>query len=194
MRPWYEAKKARNEDDARKVVVAVMRKLAVALHHIGVKGEDFQPRRLFAHRATRCSREIEDVTKDQSRVQVVEQAWRTRLEEVVSMKPMGESAIRARDFAGFVPASRGADCRPLHPRLASLCFLGKKDNIDPRLFRRLGLGRSDLDRQRPRMGRRWPKPGVADRRAGSREIHIDTFQFVTIIKSWRNFPGGVAVI
>jgi transposase len=48
VRPWYEAKKARNEDAARKVVVAVMRKLAMALYHIGVKGEDFQPRRLFA--------------------------------------------------------------------------------------------------------------------------------------------------
>ena len=48
VRPWYEAKKARNEDDARKAVVAVMRKLAMALYHIGVKGEEFQPRRLFA--------------------------------------------------------------------------------------------------------------------------------------------------
>ena len=46
--PWYEARKARKGDDARKVVVAVMRKLAVALYHIGVKGEDFEPRRLFA--------------------------------------------------------------------------------------------------------------------------------------------------
>jgi hypothetical protein len=32
-----------------------------------------------------------------------------------------EAAIRAGDFAGLVPASRGAPCRPLHPRLASLC-------------------------------------------------------------------------
>ena len=24
-------------------------------------------------------------------------------------------------FAGIVPSSRGAHCRPLHPRLASLC-------------------------------------------------------------------------
>jgi len=32
-----------------------------------------------------------------------------------------EAAIRAGDFAGLVPASRGAHCRPLHPRLASLC-------------------------------------------------------------------------
>jgi transposase len=47
VRPWYEAKKARDEDDARRVVVAVMRKLAMALYHVGVKGEEFQPRRLF---------------------------------------------------------------------------------------------------------------------------------------------------
>jgi hypothetical protein len=32
-----------------------------------------------------------------------------------------EATIRAGDFAGLVPASRGAHCRPLHPRLASLC-------------------------------------------------------------------------
>ena len=48
VRPWYEAKKARNKDIAGKAVVAVMRKLALALYHIGVKGEELQPRRLFA--------------------------------------------------------------------------------------------------------------------------------------------------
>jgi transposase len=47
VRPWYEAKKTRDEEDARRVVVAVMRKLALALYHVGVKGEEFQPRRLF---------------------------------------------------------------------------------------------------------------------------------------------------
>jgi transposase len=47
VRPWYEAKKARDEVDARRVVVAVMRKLALALYHVGVRGEEFQPRRLF---------------------------------------------------------------------------------------------------------------------------------------------------
>ena len=44
MRPWYEAKKARCEDDARRAVVAVMRKLAVALYHIGVDNQEFKPR------------------------------------------------------------------------------------------------------------------------------------------------------
>ena len=29
------------------------------------------------------------------------------------------------DFAGIVPSSRGAHCRPLHPRLASLCSVKK---------------------------------------------------------------------
>jgi transposase len=47
VRPWYEAKKARNEDDARIAVVAVMRKLALALYHVGIDNEEFQPRRLF---------------------------------------------------------------------------------------------------------------------------------------------------
>jgi hypothetical protein len=35
------------------------------------------------------------------------------------MKVTRESTIRVGDFAGFVPARRGAHCRPLHPRLAS---------------------------------------------------------------------------
>jgi hypothetical protein len=30
------------------------------------------------------------------------------------------------DFAGLVPASRGAHCRPLHPRLASSAVLSKE--------------------------------------------------------------------
>jgi transposase len=47
VRPWYEAKKARDEGDARRLVVAVMRKLALALYHVGVRKEGFDPRRLF---------------------------------------------------------------------------------------------------------------------------------------------------
>src|SRR5262245_1146434 len=46
VRPWYEAKKARDEDDARRVIVAVMRELVVAPHHVGVHDEEFRPRRL----------------------------------------------------------------------------------------------------------------------------------------------------
>jgi hypothetical protein len=55
VRPWYEAKKARDEDDARRVVVAVMRKLAMALYHVGARGEEFEPRRLFGRIGRRCT-------------------------------------------------------------------------------------------------------------------------------------------
>jgi len=75
VRPWYEAKKSRNEDDARRVVVAVMRKLAMALYHVGVKGEEFQPRRLFARIGRRSVVEKSKTrTSDQSRVQEAKQA------------------------------------------------------------------------------------------------------------------------
>jgi transposase len=47
VRPWYEAKKARDPADGRRVVVAVMRKLALALYHVGVREEPLDPRRLF---------------------------------------------------------------------------------------------------------------------------------------------------
>jgi transposase len=48
VRPWYEAKKARNPAEAKRALVAVMRKLALALYQVGVHGEAFEPRRLFA--------------------------------------------------------------------------------------------------------------------------------------------------
>jgi len=47
VRAWYEAKKSSDEGDAIRLVVAVMRKLAVALYHVGVRNEAFEPRRLF---------------------------------------------------------------------------------------------------------------------------------------------------
>ncbi len=56
VRPWYEAKKARDEGDARRVLVAVMRKLAMALYCVGVKKEEFDPRRLFGRIGRRSGR------------------------------------------------------------------------------------------------------------------------------------------
>jgi hypothetical protein len=106
----------------------------------------------------------------------------------------GERAIRATDFAGVVPASRGAHCRPLHPRLASLCFLERKAITDPRAYPQPAAGPSNRIRQRAPMAHRRPPTGVAHRGVGSPENHIDTFLFDTIINSWRDFRGGVAVI
>ena len=47
VRPWYQAKKAHDPDGAQRALVAVMRKLAVALYSVGVPDEEFQPQRLF---------------------------------------------------------------------------------------------------------------------------------------------------
>jgi transposase len=62
VRPWYQAKKASDGGDACRVLVAVMRKLALALYHVGVRNEEFQPPRLFGravnHRGQRARRAI----------------------------------------------------------------------------------------------------------------------------------------
>lgn len=44
---WYQAKKARDAQQAKRALVAVMRKLALALYHIGVTESAFEARRLF---------------------------------------------------------------------------------------------------------------------------------------------------
>jgi transposase len=48
VRRWYEAKKARDGDEAMRALVAVMRKLALALYHVGARQARFDSRRLFA--------------------------------------------------------------------------------------------------------------------------------------------------
>jgi hypothetical protein len=67
VRPWYEAKKARHEGEARRVLVAVMRKLAVALYHVGVRDEEFQPRRLFGRIGGRNGRSAKRSVSSQER-------------------------------------------------------------------------------------------------------------------------------
>jgi transposase len=70
VRPWYEAKKARNEDDARIAVVAVMRKLAVALYHIGIDNQEFKPRRLFG----RICKRVGNATEPPPRMRIKRKA------------------------------------------------------------------------------------------------------------------------
>jgi transposase len=53
---WYEAKKARDGSGARCALVAVMRKLALALYHVGARGAVFNTRRLFARIVAQKSR------------------------------------------------------------------------------------------------------------------------------------------
>ena len=47
VRQGYEAKKGRDGQEAKRAVVGVMRKLALALYQVGAKGATFEPSRLF---------------------------------------------------------------------------------------------------------------------------------------------------
>jgi transposase len=53
VRSWYEAKKARHPGAAKGVLVALMRKLALALYQVGAAQQEFDVRRLFAGIASR---------------------------------------------------------------------------------------------------------------------------------------------
>jgi len=48
VREWYEAKKGRDGQEAKRALVGVMRKLVLALYQVGAKGATFEAGRLFA--------------------------------------------------------------------------------------------------------------------------------------------------
>ena len=50
---WYLRKRARDEEEAKRAVVGVMRKLAKGLHHVGTTGEPFHAGLLFRRRSPR---------------------------------------------------------------------------------------------------------------------------------------------
>jgi transposase len=53
---WYQARKRQGTVAARKALVGVMRKLALALYRVGVDGAEFEARKLFAERRGRRGR------------------------------------------------------------------------------------------------------------------------------------------
>ena len=57
VRSWFEAKKRKDGDRGLGAVVAVMRKLALALHAVGAHGEKFSRERLFPGRLFRQSKD-----------------------------------------------------------------------------------------------------------------------------------------
>ncbi len=64
VRSWYEAKKARDKDRGKGALIAVMRKLALASHAVGTRGETFDPARLFpGKRVGKQRRAAEPTTK-----------------------------------------------------------------------------------------------------------------------------------
>jgi hypothetical protein len=46
---WFEAKKAKDKDRGNGALIAVARKLALALHAVGARGQSFDPQRLFSN-------------------------------------------------------------------------------------------------------------------------------------------------
>jgi transposase len=57
VRRWYEAKKGKDRCGGKRAVVAVMRKLALALYHVGVGGERFEVGRLFGRKRRPAGRQ-----------------------------------------------------------------------------------------------------------------------------------------
>ena len=47
VKPWYESKKQRENNHGRKALVAIMRKLALALYQVGARGAKYEARKLF---------------------------------------------------------------------------------------------------------------------------------------------------
>jgi transposase len=47
VKPWYEAKKMKENGRAGKALVAIMRKLVLAMYQVGAKGATYDPSLLF---------------------------------------------------------------------------------------------------------------------------------------------------
>jgi transposase len=65
---WYQAKKGLRPKDGKRVLIAVMRKLAMGLHALGVSNEPFDAKRLFSPdvgRGVRRGRKSQGKTKRQ---------------------------------------------------------------------------------------------------------------------------------
>lgn len=55
VQPWYQAKKSRDGDKAKRALVAIMRKTVLALHGVAVDGRTFSASRLFPRAALRAA-------------------------------------------------------------------------------------------------------------------------------------------
>jgi transposase len=95
---WYRAKKQRDGGRGKAALIGVARKLALALHTVGAKGEVFEPKRLFPGRPLPPSTPSQAGSTEQSHP--------------------------GKDAADLVSAGRGAHCRPPAPPASlSLCSM-----------------------------------------------------------------------
>lgn len=58
VKTWYEAKKHRENDRGGKAVVAIMRKLALALYQVGARGAKYESRKLFPGEPSKSCRPV----------------------------------------------------------------------------------------------------------------------------------------
>ena len=85
------------------------------------------------------------------------------------MSIIGEIAIRAGDFAGFVPASRGGPLPPPAPQASLTLLPGNRNVTDPRTDRRPGGLSTSIARNRRRGCNRCRRSRPP--RAGTQESH-----------------------
>jgi len=64
---WYAVKKCQREKGGTRALVAVMRKLALGLHVLGVEEEPFDARRLFSPTVKHSRRGARRVKKNQKK-------------------------------------------------------------------------------------------------------------------------------
>jgi hypothetical protein len=90
---WYEVKKGRRPKGGKRALIAVMRKLALGLHAIGVGEEPFDARRLFSATVGRRSR--------RGITQAKNKQWKQQQEVELGLRP------RPRDLGRHGAVSKG---------------------------------------------------------------------------------------
>ena len=132
VRRWYEAKKAKDGERGKGALVAVMRKLALALHAVGAKGKRFEPWRLFpGHLLARQARQVK---RKQKVVALEKAAARVSLEDSgINDSSVGGSAPKPPGFIALrlIPKEneRRAVCSARPSVLASETALGSVPTV-----------------------------------------------------------------
>ena len=133
VRRWYEAKKAKDQGRGKGALIAVMRKLALALHAVGAEGQRFEPWRLFPGRW--LARQAQQAKRKQKAAVGSKAGARVSLEDRGrSDFPGGGSAPKPPGFIAGRPIpkvgkERRAECSARPSVLASEAALGSVPTV-----------------------------------------------------------------
>jgi transposase len=132
VRCWYEAKKAKDQGRGKGALIAVMRKLALALHAVGANGKRFEPWRLFPGRwLARQAQQAQRKQKAAFRGKAM--ACRSREDSGRDDFPVGGSAPKPPGFIAARPIpkakERRAECSARPSVLASEAALGSVPTV-----------------------------------------------------------------